>query len=74
MLVIKKYIITTNIQYIRLELHTESSSTKPELIFMDQIEDVSQDYVQHKNEQCIQVKLRDTKIVLTNQVSIVVVS
>lgn len=37
---------------------------------MDQIEDVSQDFVQHKNEQCIQVKLRDTKIVLTNQVSI----
>lgn len=35
---------------------------------MDQIEDVSQDFVQHKNEQCIQIKLRDTKIVLTNQV------
>lgn len=53
----------------RLELHTESSSTKPDLIFMDQIEEVSQDYVQHKNEQCILVKLRDTRVVLTNQVS-----
>ncbi|KAG8200190.1 hypothetical protein JTE90_024973 [Oedothorax gibbosus] len=55
----------------RLELHTESSSTKPELIFMDQIEDVISDYVMVKGEQCIVLKMkvereRDAKIVLTN--------
>uniref|UniRef100_A0A6B2EBJ6 G protein-coupled receptor kinase n=1 Tax=Phlebotomus kandelakii TaxID=1109342 RepID=A0A6B2EBJ6_9DIPT len=54
----------------RLELHSESGSTKPELIFMDQIEEVSSDYVQYKNEQCIQIRfrdgIRDGRIVLTN--------
>ncbi len=56
----------------RLELHTESGSNKPDLIIMDQIEEVSQDYVQIKNENCIQIKLkdniRDPRIILTNQV------
>ncbi|KAH9378123.1 hypothetical protein HPB48_020515 [Haemaphysalis longicornis] len=51
----------------RLELHTESSSAKPELIFMDQMEDVCSDYVQVKGEQCIVLKMKgDTKVVLTN--------
>ncbi|GLH01043.1 Serine/threonine-protein kinase Warts [Gryllus bimaculatus] len=50
----------------RLELHPESGSTKPELVFMDQIEDVSADLVHVKNEQCIVVRTRDSKIVLTN--------
>lgn len=43
----------------RLELHTESSSTKPDLVFMDQIEEIAPDYIQFKNEQCIQIKFRD---------------
>lgn len=51
----------------RLELHMESSSAKPELIFMDQMEDVCSDYVQVKGEQCIVLKMKgDTKVVLTN--------
>ena len=54
----------------RLELHPESGSTKPELVFMDQIEDVSADLVHVKNEQCIVVRTRDGKIVLTNPVSL----
>lgn len=61
------------IPIFRLELHTESGNTKPELIFMDQIEEVSPDYVQYKNEQCIQIRhkdgIRDARIVLTNPVS-----
>lgn len=36
---------------------------------MDQIEDVSADLVHVKNEQCIVVRTRDAKIVLTNPVS-----
>lgn len=59
----------------RLELHTESSSTKPELIFMDQIEDVPQDMVQYKNEQCITIRfkdgIRDGRLVLTNPVNFI---
>ncbi|UYV84956.1 ADRBK2 [Cordylochernes scorpioides] len=55
----------------RLELHTESSSSKPELIFIDQMEEVCADYVQVKGEQCIILKMkgdreRDAKVVLTN--------
>lgn len=53
----------------RLELHPESGNTKPELIFMDQIEDVSPDMVQVKNEQSIIVRTKMGKIVLTNPVS-----
>lgn len=53
----------------RLELHPESGNGKPELIFMDQLEDVSADLVIVKNEQCIILKTKDTKIVLTNSVS-----
>lgn len=36
---------------------------------MDQLEDVSADLVIVKNEQCIILKTKDTKIVLTNSVS-----
>lgn len=60
--------------FLRLELHTESSNTKPELIFMDQIEEVSPEFVQYKNEQCIQIRfrdgIRDGRVVLTNTVSV----
>jgi len=49
----------------RLELHAESS--KPELIFMEQIDEISNDLIQVKSEQCIVLKTRDGgKIVLTN--------
>ncbi|XP_035788713.1 G protein-coupled receptor kinase 1-like isoform X2 [Anopheles albimanus] len=54
----------------RLELHTESGNTKPELVFMDQIEEVSPDFVQFKNEQCVQIRfrdgIRDGKLIITN--------
>ncbi|XP_015783383.1 G protein-coupled receptor kinase 1 [Tetranychus urticae] len=55
----------------RLELHSESVNTKPELIFMDQIEDISPEYVQIKSENSIILKLKgepgkDAKVVLTN--------
>ncbi|KAF5270709.1 hypothetical protein FQA39_LY01447 [Lamprigera yunnana] len=48
----------------RLELHPDSA--KPEMVFMDQVEEVSPDLVQVKNEQCIVVRLREGKVVLTN--------
>lgn len=54
----------------RLELHPESMSLKPELVFMDQLEEVSADLVTVKNEQCIVLKTKDAKIVLTNSVSL----
>lgn len=42
---------------------------------MDQIEEVSPDFVQYKNEQCIQIRfrdgIRDGRVVLTNPVSII---
>ncbi|GBP11655.1 Beta-adrenergic receptor kinase 1 [Eumeta japonica] len=57
----------------RLELHSESGNNKPELIFMDQIEDISSDFVVYKIEQCIQIRVndgtRDGRILLTNSVS-----
>lgn len=40
---------------------------------MDQIEEVSPEFVQYKNEQCIQIRfrdgIRDGRVVLTNPVS-----
>lgn len=57
-----------------MELHTESSSTKPDLVFMDQIDEISPDLVPYKNEQCIQLKLRDNKVILTNQVNFIYLS
>ncbi|XP_018788744.1 PREDICTED: G protein-coupled receptor kinase 1 [Bactrocera latifrons] len=54
----------------RLEMHSESGSNKPELIFMDQIEDISSDFIHYKGEQCIQIRVndgsRDGRIILTN--------
>ncbi|XP_014284299.1 G protein-coupled receptor kinase 1 isoform X1 [Halyomorpha halys] len=50
----------------RLELHPESGSTKPELVFMDQVEEVSPDLVTVKGEQCINIRTREAKVVLTN--------
>ncbi|XP_012275244.1 G protein-coupled receptor kinase 1 isoform X2 [Orussus abietinus] len=49
----------------RLELYPEST-TKPELVFLDQVEEVSADLQHVKGEQCIVVRTRDAKIVLTN--------
>lgn len=57
----------------RLELHAESGSAKPELVFMDQVEEVSPDLVTVKGEQCINIKTRDAKIVLTNSVNILTI-
>lgn len=49
----------------RLELYSDSN--KPELIFMDQIEEINSDLIQVKNEQCIVLKIKDgSKVVLTN--------
>ncbi|GAB6030160.1 G protein-coupled receptor kinase 1 [Chamberlinius hualienensis] len=50
----------------RLELHTESGNAKPELIFMDQVEDICSDYVQIKGEQSFILRTKEGKIVLTN--------
>lgn len=50
-------------------MHTDSASAKPELIFMDQIEEVSPDFVPFKNEQCIQVRFREGRVILTNSVN-----
>ncbi|KAI1291760.1 G protein-coupled receptor kinase 1 [Halotydeus destructor] len=54
----------------RLELHNESGG-KPDLIFMEQIDEIMPEYVQVKGEQSIVLKLkgdkeRDAKVVLTN--------
>merc|ERR1712223_695570 len=49
----------------RLERHAESS--KPELTFMDQIEEITTDLVQVKNEQCMVMRTKnDGKMVLTS--------
>ncbi len=49
----------------RLELYSDSS--KPELTFMDQIEEINTDLIQVKNEQCVVLKTKDGgKVVLTN--------
>lgn len=54
----------------RLELLPLSRNNKPELIFMDQIEEVAAD-VPYKNESSIQIKLKDNiqRIILYNQVN-----
>jgi beta-adrenergic-receptor kinase len=48
----------------RLELHSDNS--KPELIFMEQIEDVNTELQQVKSEQSIILRTKEGKIVLTN--------
>ncbi|VDK72924.1 unnamed protein product [Onchocerca ochengi] len=54
----------------RLELYPESLSGKPELVFMDQIEDVAADLQNVKGENSVVVKLREGfkegKLILTN--------
>ncbi|VDK51223.1 unnamed protein product [Anisakis simplex] len=55
----------------RLELYPESLSGKPELVFMDQIEDVISELQVVKGENSIVIKLKEglkeTKVILTNQ-------
>ncbi|KAL3272745.1 hypothetical protein HHI36_014207 [Cryptolaemus montrouzieri] len=49
----------------RLELHPDSA--KPEMVFMDQVDEVSPELIQVKNEQCIVItRIKDSKIILTN--------
>jgi beta-adrenergic-receptor kinase len=48
----------------RLELHTDNN--KPQLIFMDQIEDINTELVTVRNEQCVILRTKEGKIVLTN--------
>lgn len=56
----------------RLELHLENS-TKPEMILLDTVEEVSSDLVSVKGEQCIVLRTRnDTKVVLTNTVGLLI--
>lgn len=61
--------ISNQIPPFRLELLPLSRNNKPELIFMDQIEEVAAD-VPYKNESSIQIKLKDNiqRIILYNQV------
>ena len=53
----------------RLELHYESSNSKPELVLMDHIEEVNQDLTTFKSERSILLRTREgDKVVLTSQV------
>uniref|UniRef100_A0A0K0FEB8 G protein-coupled receptor kinase n=1 Tax=Strongyloides venezuelensis TaxID=75913 RepID=A0A0K0FEB8_STRVS len=55
----------------RLELHPESLGGKPDLVFMDQIEELVPELQTVKGENCIIIKLKEgfkeTKVILTNQ-------
>ena len=51
----------------RLELHSESG--KPELLFMDQLDEVCSELQQHKGESCVVLRVRDGRVVLTNPVN-----
>jgi len=52
----------------RLELHYESSNSKPELVLMDHIEEVNQDLTTFKSERSILLRTREGgKVVLTSQ-------
>merc|ERR1719225_1430072 len=48
----------------RLELHTENN--KPQLIFMEDIEDINTELVTVRNEQSVILRTKEGKIVLTN--------
>jgi len=48
----------------RLELHTENN--KPQLVFMEDIEDINTELVTVRNEQCVILRTKEGKIVLTN--------
>ncbi|XP_043233673.1 G protein-coupled receptor kinase 1-like [Amphibalanus amphitrite] len=50
----------------RLELHPESGSSKPELLFMDQVEEIAAELQHVKGEQSIVIKTKEGKVVLTN--------
>ncbi|KAI7688739.1 G protein-coupled receptor kinase 1 [Sarcoptes scabiei] len=56
----------------RLELHSDNTNSRPDLIFMDQIEAICPEYVQIKGEQSIVLKMKssekekESRIVLTN--------
>lgn len=53
----------------RLELHYESSSTKPELVLMDHIEEINSELTTFKGEQSILLRTKEGgRVVLTNQV------
>ena len=53
----------------RLELHPESGSSKPDLLFMDQVEEIAAELQHVKGEQSIVIKTKEGKVVLTNSVS-----
>lgn len=56
----------------RLELHYESSSSKPELVLMDHIEEINSELTTFKGEQSILLRTKEGgRVVLTNQVRIV---
>lgn len=48
----------------RLEIHTENN--KPQLVFMEDIEDINTELVTVRNEQCVILRTKEGKIVLTN--------
>lgn len=53
----------------RLELHYESSSTKPELVLMDHVEEINSELTTFKGEQSILLRTKEGgRVVLTNQV------
>ena len=55
----------------RLELHYESSSSKPELVLMDHIEEINSELTTFKGEQSILLRTKEGgRVVLTNQVLI----
>ncbi|XP_032779508.2 G protein-coupled receptor kinase 1 isoform X1 [Daphnia magna] len=52
----------------RLELHYESSSTKPELVLMDHVEEINSELTTFKGEQSILLRTKEGgRVVLTNQ-------
>lgn len=52
----------------RLELHYESSSSKPELVLMDHIEEINSELTTFKGEQSILLRTKEGgRVVLTNQ-------
>lgn len=59
----------------RLELHYESSSSKPELVLMDHVEEINCELTTFKGEQSILLRTKEGgRVVLTNQVNFNVVS
>ncbi|XP_046442093.1 G protein-coupled receptor kinase 1-like [Daphnia pulex] len=52
----------------RLELHYESSSSKPELVLMDHVEEINSELTTFKGEQSILLRTKEGgRVVLTNQ-------